>query len=469
VIIFALVIVVVLGLLALAIDMGSVYDKRREMQALADSLAVAGASEALRNADEPTDATVISLVTAAVNDEATAMGLATTNVTVTTNRTTRDGASSMDVTVEARGTYTPYLLRLFGVGSMPVSASATAGSVGVVLDECLFAMDPRKEKTVEFKKNSKLSAPNCGVYVASTGKRIDDEGKGASVKIDGSASVTTYSFSTVGAISGPDRITITGPTGAPLTQVPVRADPVGGIKRPTGIADVCTTNDAKSQMWKVTKDDSKKAPYQLAANKTYCGIEVGEEADVVLQQGVYILKDKGIVVKKKASLVGDKVTFFLTASKGVADKKFSPLRLEAEDSKDEEWTEDFKVSLSAPTIADSADYAGILMFQDMSILGKKKNSPGDWGGKLQLRTKKPKDFKDCGTKDLKDCQTLKLEGLVHIPGMGLVVGKTAGFVGERTLFVARSIKLEDDASMTLNASTTTWPDGTPFRRVTLLR
>ena len=468
-VIFAVVIVVLIGMLALVIDIGQVYGKRREMQSLADSFAVAGASEALRNADETDNTVVVNLVTTAVQSEAVALGLSTSDVTVTTSRVNRDGASSLDVTVEARGAYTPYLLRLFGVSGMPVSATATAGSIGVALEECLFAMDPRKEKTVELKKQAKLTAPNCGVYVAATGKKADDEGKGAAVRINDSGSVTAWSFSVVGSISGDNRITITGPSGGPLTQVPVRADPVGGIKRPTGIADVCETNDKKSGMWKVTKDDSKKEPYKLAANKTYCGIEIGEEADVVLQQGVYILKDKGIVVKKKASLVGDNITFFLTASKGVVDKKFSPLRIEAEDSTDDEFTDDFRVSLSAPTIANSADYAGILMFQDMSIEGKKKKSPGDWGGKLQLRTKQKKDFKDCGTKALKDCQTLKLEGLVHIPGMHLVVGKTAGFVGDRTLFVARTVKLEDDASMTLNASSATWPDGTPFRRVTLIR
>ncbi|MEN9316447.1 MAG: hypothetical protein RIS35_2840 [Pseudomonadota bacterium] len=472
--ILALVIVPLIGLFALAIDIGQVYTKRREMQGLADALALLGASEALRNADEPSDTTVISAVNTALTAEALRQGLPGSDLTVTTNRVSRDGASSLDVTVETRGTHVPVLLRLFGIGSLPVGATATAGSVGQPVSECLLAMSPREEKSFEAKKKSQLSAPSCGIYVASVGRNSKNEEK-SSAKLDGSASVSARSFLTPGKIDGADRITVTGPDGQAVTPVPVRADPVGGLKRPTGATLSCPAKgDFKPGGTKIGSFDDagylkiEKGKTGTIPPGTYCGIELGEEVDVTLPQGVYVLRDNGIVVKKKSSLVGDKITFFLTLTSGSTTRSFSPLRLGDANAKDDEWTEDFRVSLTAPTAGDVTDYPGILMFLDTAVEGQRKKSPGDWGGKLQLRTSGGK-ITDCGTKAVSGCQTLKLEGLVHIPGMALAVGKKAQFVGESTLFITRSVLLEEESSLTLKASNTVWNGVTPLRRVTLIR
>ncbi|MEN9316239.1 MAG: hypothetical protein RIS35_2632, partial [Pseudomonadota bacterium] len=167
----------------------------------------------------------------------------------------------------------------------------------------------------------------------------------------------------------------------------------------------------------------------------------------------YVLLNKGLKVKKNASLVsgGKGVTFFLTASNLEEAKDLNPLKVESNDKP----TDVSRVKLSAPT--DQNDpYRGILMFQDMRVQGEKKSSPGDWGGKIELKKEKG----NVG-------QTLELNGLIHAPSISLEIGDGGEFISDRLLFVVRKVKIGKNAEMKLNP--TTLPDGTPFRRVTLIR
>lgn len=462
-----------IGGVALVLDFGSAYSARTRAQVVADSAALAGANDGLRNADESDRE---QLAVAGALAEAAARGYAASEVTVTTTNTPRDGGTSVDVTVTVRRTSPTYFLGLFGISEMPAAASATAGSVAIALEDCMLLMDPRKDKALEVKKKAKLEAPACGIHVNSTGKLGEagsppDEKEAIVVNKDGGI-LSGKTISVVGRVGVPSgTITVSDAPFKIEELTPVRMDPIGGLTIPP--IGSCTPNAAgQSEPYKVADN----ATVTLSPN-TYCGIEIGKEAEVTLAPGLYVLKDRGLKIKEKSVLRGEKVTFFLTATSG-RTKSFSPLIIK--DDNDDELDDGFSVRLISPVLGDVLPntpvgappnaYAGVLMFQDMRVEGRKKKDAGDWGGKLQIkRQKTAKNVSDCGGKTDKLCQTLELQGLVHIPGMSVVVGKKAGLDADRTVIVARRLQLEDEAWLKLNTSTTSMPNGTPFRRVTLIR
>lgn len=114
-VIIAVVLVVILGLAAVAVDAGMLYSDRRAMQTAADAAALAGVQEL---PDDPASATVVAGDYASVNQpDATANTFEV--------KSTYASADTLQATVSnpARGLY---FARFLGIETAPVSAKATA-------------------------------------------------------------------------------------------------------------------------------------------------------------------------------------------------------------------------------------------------------------------------------------------------------------------------------------------------------
>lgn len=138
---FALIIVVLLAIGALAIDLGYAYTVKRQLATAADAAALAGAQEAGRKFKEVGGCgdALDSLVAAQVNATYTANspqgsdGNPTTTVSCFDkdgNATTSTDAASVQVKVDDSSTLQTWFARLLGVSTMNPAASATARVFG---------------------------------------------------------------------------------------------------------------------------------------------------------------------------------------------------------------------------------------------------------------------------------------------------------------------------------------------------
>jgi len=115
-IIVALLIISLLGMTALVIDMGSLYEERRFLQTIADSAALAGAQELPEKPDEA--------IQKAIEYAGNHRDLSSINIEVTIERWEVDNDQ---ITVKVNNPNTPvYFAKVLGIYSADVAATATA-------------------------------------------------------------------------------------------------------------------------------------------------------------------------------------------------------------------------------------------------------------------------------------------------------------------------------------------------------
>ena len=321
----AIAMVMIIGFVALATDVGLLWSERRQMQTAADAAAVAG---------------VIALRTSA-NVTSAAANLATLNgytngingAIVTVNNPPASGPYAGNSTyvevIIARPAPSTYFLRVLAHNPMSISTRAVSG-VGSA-SACIYALSPTGNNAVSITGSSSVTT-SCGL--------LDDSTASQAMTVSGGSTLTAASIGVVGNYTG------SGYTPAPKTGVASVADPLAALQPPTVGACTATKYTAPN-------------PSGTIGPGTYCnGITVQGGATLYLNPGLYILLGGGLTVGGGSSIVGTGVTFYNTGSKTYSYKAIN-------------LTGTSTTSLIAPT---SGTWAGILFFQDRSIVSNDQNT-----------------------------------------------------------------------------------------------
>ncbi|MFY9532082.1 MAG: pilus assembly protein TadG-related protein [Candidatus Acidiferrales bacterium] len=305
--------VVLIGFMGLAVDMGYLRHVKRQMQSAADSAAIAGAAE-LQYGDS----------TSAAKADSARNGFTDGNNGV---QVTVSSPKSGQVQVVVSQDQPTFFMRIFRVTSVALSARAV-GTLG--------------------SSRGPLYALGGGDAINTNGDEVDVDVPNGTITDNGNlaagggGSIIASSIGVAGSVSsGGTQISPTPQTGiAPIS------DPLSTLPKPS--AGGCDKRTI------VSKDTTRNPG-------TFCGITIngsggggGGEGDddgkgsvsVHFNPGVYVLTD-GITVNGSATLTGTDVTFFNSGG---------PIVIQGDVSND-------KLILSAAT---TGTYAGILFFQDPS-------------------------------------------------------------------------------------------------------
>lgn len=319
-IIMGLVLPVLIGMVGLAVEVGSWFGERRSLQSAADAAALAGAWDLLSGSN--------ATVTTSATTYATRNGFSTSSGTITVNTPPSSGSYTTDATaVEVILTRTQSLLfsALFLGSNITISARAVANSGAQGLG-CLIALDSSASDALHMDSNAQVNLDGCGITVNSSSSDA--------FTLDSNAEATadfvrvTGNYDTAGN-SSIDADTIT--TGAAAT-----ADPYADITMPAvGACD--ETN------------------YQLGTNASatlnpgvYCGgFRMRSNSSATLNPGTYIINGGTFSMDSNTTLSGSGVTIILTGS----GSDYATININS----------NAEIDLVAPS---SGDYTGIAIMQD---------------------------------------------------------------------------------------------------------
>jgi len=205
----------IVGLVALAFDIGFLYSTRRRMQTAADAAAVAAAN-ALQSSNAANYAT-------AATDVATLNGYTNgqNGVTVTVPATSAcPGASAqrcVQVTI-AQAVPTSFLGAI-GYSTVNVSVQATAGSLNG--PACIYALDPSAAQAISLNGIVTMNL-SCGL--------IDNSNSSSALYANG---IVTVNATATGVAGGFSQSGIVNFTPAPITHIAPAADPLASLGGPT--------------------------------------------------------------------------------------------------------------------------------------------------------------------------------------------------------------------------------------------
>src|SRR5262245_1329454 len=305
--VFGLVLPVMLGVVAAAVEYGLIVHRRDQLQNAADIGAITAARELSLAAGSPggTAAVARSIVTST---------LSTTNAT-TIDTTVND--TSVEVTL--RESVNHHFGAILGSPTSLLEVRAVARSAFSRL--CLLALDPSLRGAIDMNKSAQLTALRCSVYSNSQDK--------AGIVAADSARMDAETVCSAGGIEGKGNF-----AKPPTTDCPQIADPLANRTPPT----VGACNYSKTV---ILGGAAKLQP------GVYCdGLKITDGATVTLSAGIYVIQRGKFIVEKGASLEGEDVGFFLTG-------KHATLLFDY----------DTTISLAAPK---TGDMAGMLIFDDRS-------------------------------------------------------------------------------------------------------
>ncbi|WP_176441558.1 pilus assembly protein TadG-related protein [Granulicella rosea] len=371
--------VVILGFMGLALDVGNVRYAKGKLQSAADAAAVAAAVEypnctgqtycaAMQNAalsslaeNGITGASIVTNCSTASTSGVTLM-LNTPPCLLGTSDPNRNKTNVLEVAVTEPQPL--YFARVLGFGSFNISARSEAGKVSN--GNCVYALDKTGGNAITVDALAAVNA-TCGM--------VDESSAWNALSCNVLAVLNAPHLSVVGG----DQNFLCAVPKAPTTGIamPSPADPLSYLTPPA--ATSCGT--------------SKASPYTGAASQLtillgsvtlnpghYCGgIVVGPLANVTFNPGTYdlsstncgllgtgLLGDGGLSIDLLSNVQGNGVTFYNRGPCGSITTLLSSVSLGA-------------VNLSAPT---TGQYAGILFYQD-----PQNTTPATLLGSLAVNTK----------------------------------------------------------------------------------
>lgn len=176
----ALTMTALLGFLALATDVGTLFRAKRQLQIAADAAATAAAMDILYGQTN-TQATTDADDAAANNGATTASGaVITVNLPPLSGFHKSPGYAEVSIT-QPNPTF---FMKLFGISSMSIAARAVAGAPGYATN-CIY-LDDTQDYDFKAQGSFTLNAPGCGVYVNSTNANsiISASGSGGAITIN---------------------------------------------------------------------------------------------------------------------------------------------------------------------------------------------------------------------------------------------------------------------------------------------
>ena len=327
-VVFALTLTMMLGLVALGVEVVFVLLKQREMQAAASNAALASAAAMSSGAtDLAVEAQAIAASAGFVNG--------VSGAAVTVNNPPASGSyvgSDGAVEVIVSQPQSLAITALFGSASWPVSARAVA-KVGSGAGSCILELDTSSNIVVSISGGATVNLNQCGLSINGTGSQA--------LQVDGGATLNTRVVSIVGGDMVSGGGTVNATNGVKTAQ-PATTDPYAAIPVPT--ATGC-------------KHGAPGAPlnigysYQvqtLYPDGAYCGgLTVGNGARLSFSPGVYIFKGGQINLSGGSTVNGAGVTLVLSGS--------------GSDYTTVNFGNGTSVTLSAPTTGSTA---GLVFFQD---------------------------------------------------------------------------------------------------------
>lgn len=334
-IIVGLVFVVLVGFAALAIDVGTWYSEKRQLQFAADAGAFGGAI-ALSTTGQ---STINSYATNDIQLNGCTGGSGCTIVAINNPPASGPTAGNpQNVEVILSKQVDMFLGGFFLSKAPTVQVRAVAGNTQP--GSCLVALGPTGID-INVKGGANVVSLQCGAYANSSANNA--------VNVVGNAVINTKQVSAVGNVSTSGGGTITATNGI-LTGVSPIADPYGGLSIPpfSGCAQ---------------------SNFSLHGTQTigpgvYCGgISLTGQANLTMTPGTYFLDQGGFTMAGQSSVSGTGVTIILTSSTGSNIGSVS-------------ITGGGTISLSAPT---SGNLAGILFFGDARSPGQTEKFAGGSG------------------------------------------------------------------------------------------
>ena len=328
----------VMGMMAVAIDVGSLQRQRRIAQTAADAGAMAGASEIQRGR--------FDLVNASALAETTRNGFTTgaDGVTVTVANGPVSGyyiGNARYVEVVVQRNVPSLFASLLGINSAVVRTRGVAG-VDAPSSSCIYTLNPSAEKALHVSGSTSELEVGCGAVVNSTNSKA--------VLIESSGTLETSSLAVTGGIDDSGGNVVV--SGSKASGVPPSPNPLGYLQMPAFDLDRCDYTGTKIDTYGVTT---------VLNPGIYCGgIEITSNGTAFLNPGLYILRGGGLKMSG-GSITGTEVTFINTNARvadGGADK-FGKIEMGSQSS----------ATLSAMT---TGSLANILFYQDPAA-GK----PGD--------------------------------------------------------------------------------------------
>jgi hypothetical protein len=322
----------ILGLMALAIDGGSLQRHRRLAQNAADAAAQAGASEIFRTYTDT------SIVFPAARLEATrngyTRGTAGANVIVTTPTSPDTYTGSQYVKVVIEDTVGNTFAGIIGRSKVVVKARAWGGIISPS-SVCVAVLEPSAADALLMETGADMSGTgNCKVQVNSTANGALDVGSGSVL--------TATSISVTGTKTGSGTV-----SPAALTGQPAIPDPLASLVTPSYSTTCLATNLHVNNT--ATLDPG-----------TYCSNSSGTAAlwldggsgDVItLRPGLYVMQGGGLRMSHQGSITGTGVSFLNTNGPGNNAAALGIFNLET----------GVTVNLSAMT---SGNLSGILFYLD---------------------------------------------------------------------------------------------------------
>jgi hypothetical protein len=297
--------VMLMGILVMAIDVGNLQREKRMAQTAADAAALAGAIEIFRLRPDSIEPSALS--------EAKRNGfehLVNGNVvTVTYPAAEGNFTGNKYVDVDVRRTVPTIFAGFFGRGSVLVHTRATAG---VTLAEyCFIVLDPSSADALKLENSAHLTGSGCGAEVNST----------SSTGANASGNQVQVSAPFI-AVSGPSVGGVDKFSPEPEYNVPPTPDPLSQLVMPT----VPNTCDHGTLTARTTYSGT------ITLNPgTYCG-GIDVNGTLTLNPGLYILRGGGLSVIGAASTlrsVGTGVTFLNTAPPAGATYGWGPIYIQA--------------------------------------------------------------------------------------------------------------------------------------------
>ena len=401
------------ALVAVAADTGFFFDYRRRMQSAADSAAMAGARQLLR--DAMNDANVEPVGKNAAESNGFKDNVDGAHVTISHPPLSGPFTGNNDFVEAVISQPRPTIfMAILGFQSATVSTRAVAGIKDS--DLCILALDQTNPKAINLNGSFTVKA-EC--RVADNSNNVD------ALDDSGSACMKATAIGVTGGTVG------TCLTPSPKTYVPREPDPLAGLAAPTFSptckAVDCTTNNTSSSYNSCTINNS--GTYTLSPG-TYCGgIKIqggsGCSTDVTFQPGLYVLYGGGLNVNG-GCLHGTGVTFYNTGTTS-GPSKYVPMQIGGNPGG----------ALYAPT---SGPLTAILFFQNRAFSGGQDN------------------IVNGGT-------DLTLQGTLYFPTTNVRFAGGAGATAAYAIIIANQITFTGGA--TFHADFSSLLDGSPNKAVAL--
>lgn len=316
--VMALALPVLLGAAALSIEFSGYNSRQAQLQAAADSAAIAAARH-MRLGNASAD-----LILATAQSHAAA-SLSASQIDFSFQGKVASNRSSVTVELTSpNGAGVASVLGLLHDEARALAEAVVRGGAPL----CLVALDPGSSGTIDLEKSSKVQANDCAVYSNSTAANGVNARDNAVLK--SAFTCSAGGFVASGASLSP----------RPDVDCPRLPDPLSSRPPPSYGACEPTRQNL------VIDVDTYLTP------GVYCGgITVRNSVIVTLQPGVYVIKDGGIVIKNGGRLQGVEVGLFFTGDNASLDLK-----------------QNSSLSLTAPK---TGPMAGLLIYQDRNATEQK--------------------------------------------------------------------------------------------------